>query len=45
MQVGREVEGEGQANSVLCAESDMGPDVLTLRSGPELKSTVGHSTD
>jgi len=44
-----EAEGEGeresQADSTLSAEPDVGLDLMTLRSWPELKSRVGRSTD
>ena len=40
----REREREIQADSMLSAEPDMGLDLKTLRSGPELKSRVGHLT-
>jgi len=41
----REGERESQADSTLSVETDMELDPTTRRSCPELKSSVGHSTD
>ena len=38
-------ERESQVNSLLSTEHDMGLDLMTLRSGPELKLRVGHLTN
>ena len=41
----REGERESQAGSTLSAEPDTGLNLTTVKSWPELKSRVGHSTD
>ena len=45
VQVGGGVEWEGEANPTLSLEPDVGLNLRTLKSLPELKSRVKHLTD